>query len=46
MAGLSPETILNYEYGSYKGFFAENFVATELLISHAILIKKTCHFFC
>ncbi len=33
MAGLSPETILDYEYGSYKGFFAENFVATELLNS-------------
>ena len=31
MSGLSPKTILDYEYGSYKGFFAENFVAQELL---------------
>jgi predicted AAA+ superfamily ATPase len=31
MAGLSPITILDYEYGNYKGYFAENFVAEELL---------------
>lgn len=28
---LSPKTILDYNYGSYKGYFAENFVAQELL---------------
>ena len=33
MAGLSPKTILDYEYGSYKGYFAENFVAEEFLSS-------------
>ncbi len=27
---LLPETILNYDYGSYKGYFAENFVLQEL----------------
>ena len=31
MAGLSPKSILDYDYGTYKGFFAENFVAQELL---------------
>ena len=31
MSGLSPKVILDYDYGSYKGFFAENFVAQELL---------------
>lgn len=30
IAGLGPETILDYSYGTYKGFFAENFVAQEL----------------
>ncbi len=33
MCGLPAKVILDYEYGSYKGFFAENFVAQEL-ISH------------
>ena len=32
MAGLTPKTILDYNYGSYKGYFAENFVAQEFLI--------------
>lgn len=27
---LAPKTIYEYEYGTYKGFFAENFVAQEL----------------
>lgn len=27
LSELSPKTILDYNYGSYKGFFAENFVA-------------------
>ncbi len=31
MSGLSPKAILDYDYGSYKGYFAENFVAEELL---------------
>lgn len=33
LAGLSPKTILDYDYGTYKGFFAENFVAQEFLAS-------------
>ena len=31
MSGLSPKTILEADYGSYKGFFAENFIAQELI---------------
>jgi predicted AAA+ superfamily ATPase len=31
MSNLSPQAILKYEYGSYKGYFAENFVAQALL---------------
>ena len=31
MSDLSPKVILDYDYGSYKGYFAENFVAEELL---------------
>ncbi len=31
MSGLSPKAILDYDYGSYKGYFAENFVAEEFL---------------
>ena len=33
MSGLHPKTILDYDYGSYKGYFAENFVAQQLLNS-------------
>lgn len=33
MANLPPEVILNYQYGTYKGYFAENFVAQALLVS-------------
>jgi predicted AAA+ superfamily ATPase len=33
ISGLSPQIILNYDYGSYKGYFAENFVSQELLIT-------------
>lgn len=29
MSDLSPKVIMNYDYGSYKGYFAENFVAQE-----------------
>ncbi len=29
LSDLPPKTILDYDYGTYKGFFAENFVAQE-----------------
>lgn len=32
---LNPKTILDYNYGSYKGFYAENFVAQALLCADA-----------
>lgn len=31
MTGLQPEQIMQYNYGSYKGYFAENFVLQELI---------------
>ncbi len=31
MSGLPPQVILDSDYGSYKGYFAENFVAQELI---------------
>lgn len=31
MSGLDPKKILDYDYGTYKGYFAENFVAQTLL---------------
>jgi predicted AAA+ superfamily ATPase len=31
MNNLSYRSILNYDYGSYKGYFAENFVLNELI---------------
>ncbi len=31
MSGISPKTLLDADYGSYKGYFAENFVAQELI---------------
>jgi len=30
MSGITPATFLNYNFGSYQGFVAENFVAREL----------------
>lgn len=30
MCDLDPETILSHDYGSYKGYFAENYVASAL----------------
>ncbi len=30
MSELKPKEILDYDYGEYKGYFAENFVAQEL----------------
>jgi predicted AAA+ superfamily ATPase len=35
MINLKPESILRYDYGSYKGYFAENFVLQELC-SHGL----------
>jgi uncharacterized protein len=31
MAELTPQTILEYQYGTYKGYFAENFIAQEFI---------------
>src|SRR3990167_4160010 len=31
MSNLSPKTILDYDYGTYKGYFAENFIAQMFL---------------
>lgn len=33
MSEIAPATILEYDYGSYKGFFAENFVAQAFTYS-------------
>ncbi len=30
---LSPKTVLDYDYGTYKGYFAENFAAQEFICS-------------
>lgn len=38
MSDLAPETILQYDYGSYKGYFAENFVCQELLCADSKLL--------
>lgn len=29
LSGLQPKAILDYEYGTYKGYFAENYIAAE-----------------
>ena len=31
ISGLDPANIMDYDYGTYKGYFAENFVAQELV---------------
>ncbi len=31
VSNLSPEVMLNYDYGSYKGYIAENYAAQEFL---------------
>lgn len=31
LSHLSPKTILDYQYGTYKGYFAENFIAQEFI---------------
>jgi uncharacterized protein len=33
LSELSPQVILDYDYGSYKGYFAENFVVQELSLT-------------
>ena len=33
MGDLPPKAILDYNYGTYKGYFAENFIAEELMNS-------------
>ena len=30
---INPKTILDYDYGSYKGFIAENYIAQALVFS-------------
>ena len=35
LSNLSPNTIMDYDYGSYKGYFAENFTAQEFVYSGA-----------
>jgi predicted AAA+ superfamily ATPase len=30
VSGIAPATFLNYDFGSYQGYVAENFVAQEL----------------
>lgn len=36
MSEINPKTILDYDYGSYKGFFAENYVAQALTFSSPV----------
>ncbi|MFT5208104.1 MAG: putative AAA+ superfamily ATPase [Candidatus Omnitrophota bacterium] len=31
MMNLSPQSIIEYDYGTYKGYFAENFILQELV---------------
>lgn len=31
LSHLAPKTILDYQYGTYKGYFAENFIAQEFI---------------
>ena len=33
LSDLPPKSIIEYEYGSYKGYFAENFAAQEFICS-------------
>ncbi len=34
LSGLAPKTILEYQYGTYKGYFAENLVIQEFVSTH------------
>ena len=40
MVALSPQAITSYDYGSYKGFFAENFVLQEINAEQRRLIAS------
>lgn len=33
LSDLPPKTIIDYNYGTYKGYFAENFIAQEFICS-------------
>jgi predicted AAA+ superfamily ATPase len=35
LGGLSPKTIMDYDFGTYKGYVAENFVLQELIAAGA-----------
>lgn len=35
LSNLAPQTILDYQYGTYKGYFAENFVAQEFITENS-----------
>lgn len=35
MSNLTPKVIYDYDYGSFKGYFAENFIAQEFLYAGA-----------
>ena len=38
ISNLSPKTILDYDYGTYKGYFAENFIIQEFTKKHSTKI--------
>ena len=38
MVGLAPSVIHSYDYGSYKGYFAENYVLQELVAAHGVTL--------
>lgn len=38
MTHLTPQVIYDYDYGSFKGYFAENFIAQELLYAGAVAL--------
>ncbi len=42
LADLRPATILSYDFGTYKGFFAENFVAQEFIMQDGRLDRLFC----
>jgi predicted AAA+ superfamily ATPase len=42
MLDLSPKTIFSYDYGPYKGYFAENLVLTELTAKWSKTIYSWC----
>lgn len=38
LSDLSPKSILDYNYGSFKGYFAENFIARELVSNYDLTL--------